>query len=113
MNKIQELRKKLGLKQEELAEQLGIVQSTLSYWERGTYEPDNGSLIKLADFFKVTTDYILCRTDVLPVGVVAADSFETELLAACRGMNAEGRDKVLEYALLLSRSGDYKKTLSA
>lgn len=63
MNKINELRKSKGLSQTALANELGISQSTLSYWERGDYEPDNDSLIKIADFFNVSTDYLLGRTD--------------------------------------------------
>jgi len=51
------------MKQAELAADLKISQSTLSYWERGDFEPDNKSLIKLADYFNVTIDYLLGRTN--------------------------------------------------
>ena len=59
MNRIRELRKKRGMTQKELAEQMQIADSTLSYWEIGKYEPDNDSLIKLSKFFSVPIDYIL------------------------------------------------------
>jgi len=59
MNRIRELRKKRGMTQKELAEQMQIADSTLSYWEMGKYEPDNDSLIKLSKFFSVPIDYIL------------------------------------------------------
>jgi len=59
MNRIRELRKKQGLTQKELATQLQIADSTLSYWETGKYEPDNETLIKLSRFFSVPIDYIL------------------------------------------------------
>jgi transcriptional regulator with XRE-family HTH domain len=51
------------MKQAELAKDLKIAQSTLSYWERGDFEPDNTSLVNLAEYFNVTTDYLLGRTD--------------------------------------------------
>ena len=64
MNRIKELRLRENLKQTELADALGISQATLSNWERGDFEPDNESVIKLADFFNVNIDYLLCRSDV-------------------------------------------------
>ncbi|MCL2366532.1 MAG: helix-turn-helix domain-containing protein [Oscillospiraceae bacterium] len=59
MNRIKELRKKHGMTQKELATQLQIADSTLSYWEMGKYEPDNETLIELSRFFNVPIDYIL------------------------------------------------------
>lgn len=63
MNRIKLLRTSRDMKQSELAKDLGIGASTLSYWERGDFQPDNDSLIKLADYFNVTIDYLLSRTD--------------------------------------------------
>ncbi len=60
-NRIRELRQSRGIKQSELAKYLGIAQNTLSYWEQGKYDVDNSSLQKIADFFKCTVDYVLCR----------------------------------------------------
>ena len=59
MNRIRELRKQRKLTQKELAKHLKIADSTLSYWEMGKYEPDNKSLRKLAEFFRVSIDHIL------------------------------------------------------
>lgn len=62
MNRIQMLRKKNNMNQTALAKKIGVSQSTLSYWERGDFEPDHDSLIKIADFFEVSIDYLLGRT---------------------------------------------------
>jgi transcriptional regulator with XRE-family HTH domain len=59
MNRIRELRKKLKMTQKELAEQLQVADSTLSYWETGRYEPDKNALMKLSRLFNVPIDYIL------------------------------------------------------
>ena len=59
MNRIRELRKQKGLTQKELAKQLLIADSTLSYWEMGKYEPDCKALRELSEFFLVPIDYIL------------------------------------------------------
>ena len=64
MNRIKELRTSMSLNQSELAKILGISQGTLSYWENGVYEPDNKSLVTLAEYFNVTTDYLLGKSDV-------------------------------------------------
>ena len=57
------LRKEAGLSQTQLAQKLGITQRKLSYLESGQSEPDMETLCRMADFFDVTTDYLLGRTE--------------------------------------------------
>ncbi|WP_089610064.1 LexA family protein [Dehalobacterium formicoaceticum] len=59
---IKELRNECSYSQKELSGMLNIAQNTLSQYETGTREPDNKILIKIADFFNVSTDYLLGRT---------------------------------------------------
>lgn len=61
--KLLEIRKKLNLTQIEVASPLGITVASYSRYERGEREPDFDTLIKLADFFKVSIDYILGRQE--------------------------------------------------
>ena len=63
MNRISELRKKLGISQAELSKKLGVAQNTISNWENGNRQPDNDILNKLADIFNTTIDYILGREE--------------------------------------------------
>ena len=63
MNRIKELRLQRGIKQKDLSEFLSVAQNTVSYWEKGTYEPDHDALGKIADFFDVTIDYLVGRSD--------------------------------------------------
>ena len=58
-NRIRELRQRRNIKQADLAKTLGIAANTLSYWEQGRFDMDNKSLIKLADYFECSVDYIL------------------------------------------------------
>lgn len=60
-NRIKELRLKHGVTQADLAKHIGVAQNTLSYWENGKYDVDNESLKVIADFFSVSTDYLLGR----------------------------------------------------
>lgn len=62
-NRIKELRKAMGMTQQEVAKIIGITQNNFSYWENGKVKIDNQSLAKLAEIFGVTVDYILCRTN--------------------------------------------------
>ncbi|WXR61197.1 helix-turn-helix transcriptional regulator [Peptostreptococcaceae bacterium AGR-M142] len=62
--KMKLLRKELNLTQAELAERLNITRSALSLYELGKRQPDFETLNKIADFFQVTTDYLLDRTNI-------------------------------------------------
>ena len=55
------LREKEGLTQQELANELGIIQTKVSKYELGRIEPNIEMLIKIADFFDVTLDYLVGR----------------------------------------------------
>lgn len=57
--KIQDLRKKAQLTQDELAEILGVSRQALSKWENGSSIPDIDKVILISESFSVTTDYLL------------------------------------------------------
>lgn len=57
------LRKEKGVLQKELANYLNVTVATVSNYEKGVHAPDLNTLIMLADFFDVSTDYLLQRTD--------------------------------------------------
>lgn len=57
-----ELRKEKGLSQVALAKELGVDCSTIAKYETGDRLPDLVMLCKLADYFNVTTDYLVGRT---------------------------------------------------
>lgn len=63
MNRIRSLREDMDLRQIDVANATGIDQKTLSNYETGKTNPDSYALIKLADFFEVTIDYLVGRTD--------------------------------------------------
>lgn len=62
-DKIAALREKRGLTQEDLASKIGISRASLSHYEKNRRDPDYTTLTKLADFFRVSIDYLLGRTD--------------------------------------------------
>lgn len=59
-DRIKELRNAYGLTQVELAKQLGVTKQCISNWENDNILPSVDMLIKLAKYFSVSTDYLLC-----------------------------------------------------
>ncbi|WP_427340857.1 helix-turn-helix domain-containing protein [Caloranaerobacter sp. DY30410] len=58
-DRIKQLRKSKNLTLKGLAEQINVAYSNISDWERGRAKPSADALIALADFFNVTTDWLL------------------------------------------------------
>ena len=69
---------------------MNIRQTTVSSWENGVSVPDYPTLIKLADFFEVSTDFLLGRSDELDVVIKNSDEnnqlseLERQILAVVR-----------------------------
>lgn len=61
--RLKELRKKKHMTQQRLAIELNISQNTISRYETGANEADYKTLILLADYFQVSIDYLLERTN--------------------------------------------------
>lgn len=60
---LKELRQSRGLTQLAVQMKTGIEQALLSKFETGERTPPTETLIRLAEFYNVSIDYILCRTD--------------------------------------------------
>jgi transcriptional regulator with XRE-family HTH domain len=61
--KLREIRKSRNISQLKLAMDLNMSQNTISRYETGEREPGINELIKIADYFHVSVDYLLGRTD--------------------------------------------------
>ena len=59
--RLKDLREQKELTQVKLAKVLNMTSSTISKYERGDLEPNNDTIIKIADFFNVSVDYLLGR----------------------------------------------------
>ena len=57
--KLFQLRKKAGMSQEELAEQLEVSRQAISRWEMGTAMPDAPNLLRISTLFGISVDYLL------------------------------------------------------
>lgn len=61
--RVKELREKRGISQLKLAMDLSMNQNSISRYETGAREADYSTLIKFADYFDVSIDYLLERTN--------------------------------------------------
>lgn len=63
IDNLKTIRNSKGLTQKEVAAHLGVVTSCYANWEQGRTEPDTNTLTALANYFGVTTDYLLGLED--------------------------------------------------
>ena len=61
--RLKEIRKAKGISQLRLATDLSTNQNTISRYETGEREPGIAELIRIADYFNISVDYLLERTD--------------------------------------------------
>lgn len=99
---LRRLREQRDLFQKEVAEAVGISHVQLSRYESEVRAPDHATLVKLAEFYGVTTDYLLGH--VQPTGGKEDDDEWRELLRQARAKGTE-----LEATALLRTSGKLTK----
>ena len=95
-----ELRKLAGLSQKELAKILNCSQNMISQWENGTRDPSTDTLKAMADYFNVTIDYLLGRTDenvitsaAAPVQEALTTQEETHI-KKYRQLDTDGKEEI-------------------
>lgn len=98
-----ELRREKGIGQKELADYLRLSVGTISNYENNVHSPDLGTLCRIADFFGVTTDYILGRTayrcdpEVLERRV-SRDYTVADIINTVLSLDSSTVDRLMEYA---------------
>lgn len=101
------LRKEKGILQKELAAYLNTTISTVSNYENGVHTPDLNTLIKLADFYDVSTDYLLQRTrykaNISTLNKpLSADYTVSDLMNTTLELDRHNMDALLDYCELLT-----------
>lgn len=101
-----QLRTEQGYYQKELASHLNVSIGTVSNYEKGIHYPDLHTLVKIADFFHVSTDFLLQRTN-LTVSMenlnqpIYADYTIADLMNTTLELDKKSRIHLMEYAELL------------
>lgn len=121
--KIAACRKRAGMSQEKLANELNISRQAVSRWETGEAVPDTEKVIQLSRIFHVTTDYLLLDIDEAPQSAVPAENNrETEQRAAEKQMKRQSMRMhfgwfllifgVISFSATLVGAGLYAQTLT-
>lgn len=92
-----ELRKAKNITQQKLAVDLDIEQASISNYESGNYYPTVEVLIKLAQYFGVSTDYLLGLSDVKTCLKTAMDDQTSYYLSLFSALPASYRAKAIGY----------------
>lgn len=120
-SKLKELRAEKGLTQDQLALKTDLSHGCIAMLETGKRAPTGNTLALLADFFEVSTDYLLGRSDDLGVISISSQKEKTaelspdelHLLEVFRGLNTKNRMHVTSYAeIRLEEQDENKKKTS-
>jgi transcriptional regulator with XRE-family HTH domain len=105
MLKIRELRLTKGVEQKDVANSINIGKGSISNWEIGRTEPSIDNLIKLADYFDCSIDYLTGREN--DVGVIESNikltPYQNTLLEVVASLQREDQFQVLGFAKSLAR----------
>lgn len=97
MKNLKLLRKSLNLTQDKVAESIGIPKPTYAHYEVQRHEPDLKTLIKIADFFNCSIDYLLGHQTS---GILHLDSFtptQRKLIEIIKQLNTDQTLQVIGY----------------
>ena len=94
-DRIKKLRDEKNISQFELSEFLGISQQALSKWENEKTEPDNDSLVKLANYFNVSTDYLLGNSETRRVDKPYDDELEKVLFSKAKDLTEDEKKTII------------------
>ena len=106
MQQLSILRKSKGLTQKEIAEHIGVSRQTYTNYESGNREPDFKTLLKLAEYLDVSTDYLLGETDEIKEKTpaeVSEQDLKVALFGGDREVSEEMCNEVIDYAKYLKK----------
>lgn len=111
-NRLKELRTEKHVTQKEVASTLGLSITCYAGYEQGYRFPDLDILAKIADYFSVSTDYLLGREDDFGQNIGNLDLSENErlLLLRFRRLSEERQLTVLDTILYMTDSGKNKNS---
>jgi transcriptional regulator with XRE-family HTH domain len=78
--KLYDLRKKNGISQEELANEINVTRQTISKWELGESTPDMEKMIALSNFFEITLDELVLGRKHFPLEDNKEETITTKMI---------------------------------
>lgn len=105
---IRDLRKLKKMSQSELAKVVGVSQTTVTAWETGKAEPSSSAISSLADYFNVTTDYLLGRPEKKDDDTKTADIEDDDVIFTYEGRRIPKEDLELIRRIMRGTRNDIK-----
>ena len=93
---LRKLRDRHDMTQEALGKLLNVTQSTIAYYESGKKQPTLETLIIIADYFEVSTDFLLNRTNRVSTASEISKT-DIELLNKINKLSDENRKEIQSY----------------
>ena len=111
--RLRDLREDHDKTQKDIASMLNISQTTYSRYESGALDIPSATIIRLARFYHVSTDYLISGSDIRPVEVSTVDSSMNErmlkyhLRTIYATLSLKSKQDLLEYARLLAMRDEH------
>lgn len=101
MLNLNNLMQQKGITQLNLSMEIGVSQETISAYLNGKAKPSVFTLIKIADYFNTTTDYLLDRTNInIPISNIKPNSISNEefnIINTYRNLSTDNKNKLQGY----------------
>lgn len=110
--RLKELREKNNLSQKAFALKMGISQSTVGMWESGKREPNFNMIEQVANYFNVSVDYLLGRTEEKNTDEkddITFDAFTFAMYDEAQHLTEEDKQALLQMARLLKSKTEKKE----
>lgn len=98
MKRLKELREIYKISQQRLSNELNVTQAMISKYELGTSEPDIGMIKRIAEYFRVSSDYLLeISNDKMSLPASGLSDDEKEILFGYKRLNSVQKAKLQAY----------------
>lgn len=107
---IRKLRLEKGLRGEDLGKHFNVTKAAVSNWESGNRKPDSDIIVKLAEFFDVTTDYLLGNLKIRNYNQNKKGIKIPVLGRVIAGVPIEAIEEIIDYEEIteeMANTGDY------
>lgn len=93
-NRLRELRQRKGLRQEQVAKLIGVNKSAISTYENDIRQPSFEILVRLANLYRVSTDYLLGQTNIRSVDLSGLTEEEASYICGLVELMSKKNEKI-------------------
>ena len=113
MLRIKQLREEFGISQLDFAKKINVTQQSISLYEKGEREPSLDVLTSMANFFGVSIDYLMCKTDIRNPGKQIDDVLNEAMIGMSKeeyeNLTETQKKQIRDFALFVKNQNEEKK----